>query len=105
MADYEQLPGELNIKTSISDDLSILLDFDIDLTGYTFTANMLKAGTETATALTVTNTSLPSGQITISTTNTTLATLGSGIHRWYLKWINPSTIDRKVLAGKFELVT
>jgi hypothetical protein len=105
MANIEQLPGELNIKTSVSDDFSVLLDFSINLTGYTFTANAVKAGGVTLSAFTVTPTDLAAGQITLSITKELLTTIGVGSnHTWWLKWIKPTSIDRKVLAGTLELV-
>lgn len=100
MADLDQRPGELNITTTTSDDLSILLDFDIVLTGYTFTAFVEHDGT--STAITIVNTNLATGQITISLTNTQLTTIGTGYHFWYLAW-NDSSLDRRVLAGNFNI--
>lgn len=38
MADLQQIPGALNITVTAIDDMSIALDFDISLTGYTFTS-------------------------------------------------------------------
>lgn len=98
MADLDQRPGELNITTTTSDDLSIALDFDISLTGYTFTAFIEHDGT--STAITITTVDLSAGQITLSLTNTQLATIGTGYYFWYLAW-NTGTTDRRVLAGDF----
>jgi len=98
MADISQQPGELNITTTTDDDLSILLDFDIVLTGYTFTSKVEHVGT--TTTITVTNTDLSTGKITISLTNIQLTAIGEGTHRWYLDW-NTGTADRRVLAGEF----
>lgn len=101
MADITQLPGNLNIATTIYDDLSILLDFNIALTGYTFSSKIVKDGAETT--ITVTNTSLATGQITLSVANTVLAGVGAGNHDWYLSWITNTAVDRRVLIGKFTL--
>ena len=100
MADLDQRPGELNITTTTSDDLSIALDFDISLTGYTFTAFVQHS--DTTTAITITNVDLSAGQITLSLTNTQLATIGQGFHFWYLAW-NTGTVDRRILAGNFNI--
>ena len=100
MADISQEPGELNITTTTGDDLSILLDFDISLAGYTFTSKVEHAGT--TTTITTTNTDLAAGKVTISLTNTQLAAIGEGVHRWYLEW-NSGTADRRVLAGDFTV--
>jgi hypothetical protein len=100
MADIEQLPGELNITTTADDDLSVLLDFDVVLTGYTFVAKVEHY--QTTTTITVTNTDLAAGKITISLTNTQLTAIGAGIHKWYLNWTTGTT-DRRVLAGTFTI--
>lgn len=105
MADLEQLPGELNLKVSISDDFSFLLDFNIDLTGYTFTGSMIKAGNTATASFTITESNLSEGKIIVSITKEDLATIGTGKnHSWWLKWVQPTSIDRKILAGKVELV-
>jgi hypothetical protein len=105
MATIEQLPGELNIKTSVSDDFSFLLDFSMNLTGYTFTANIVKAGGSVTASFLVVETDLSTGKVTLSITKEDLATIGTGKnHTWWLKWIKPTSIDRKILAGNVELV-
>ena len=107
MADIEQLPGELNIKTSISDDLSILLDFNLNLTGYTFSANIVKAGGQTLVPFAIATTDLTNGKITISVTDVQLTAIGVGENNtWWLKWKTPTPdlIDRKILSGKIILV-
>jgi len=100
MATYEQLPGTLNIVTTTQDDLSILLDFDISLTGYTFVSYVQYGSSQTA--ITVTNTNLAAGQITLSLTDAQLTAIGNGTYGWYLKW-NNGTADRKILAGEFTI--
>jgi hypothetical protein len=100
MTTLSQMPAELDIETTTRDDFSALLDFDISLVGYTFTS-YVEHGTST-TAITVTNTSLANGQITISLTNAQLAAIGQDKHKWYLSW-NDGTNDRAVLAGTFRI--
>jgi hypothetical protein len=101
MADLQQVPGQLNITVTAIDDMSIALDFDISLTGYTFTAFVQTV--TASTAITVTAVSLANGQITLSLTNTQLTTIGVGYHEWYLAW-NDGTNDRRVLAGNFTIL-
>jgi hypothetical protein len=98
MADFQQIPGELNIEIGLGDDLSQLIDFDIVLTGYTFVAKVEHGAT--TTDMTVANTSLATGQITIGLTDAQITTIGSGSHRWYLAWTTGTT-TRRVLAGTF----
>ncbi len=106
MAEATQVPGELDIKIAQGDDLSILLDFDIDLTGYTFEAKVDETDAGN-TVITVVDTDLSAGQITLTMTDTL-----SGVieitkertpHNWYLDRTNAGS-QRRYLAGKFEVV-
>jgi len=101
MATIEQLPGELNIITTQHDDLSILLDFDIVLTGYTFASEIEVSLIDSI--LTIANTDLSTGKITLTASRALLLTIPIGIHRWYLDWIAPGTLHRRVLSGTFTL--
>ena len=65
MTEVTQVPGSLDIKAKKGDDLSILIDFSIDMTGYTFEAGV-NENEGNVTPITVANTNLPAGQITIS---------------------------------------
>ena len=100
MAAITQVPGKLNITTTTDDDLSVLLDFDVVLTGYTFVAKV--EHNQNTTAITVTDTNLSAGQITIALSNALLMAIGEGLHRWYLIWTTGTT-DRRVLAGDFTI--
>ena len=102
MANLTQTPGELNIKTT-RDNFSMLVDFDISLTGYTFDAAIVHKGSDVKSALTVTNTNLASGQITISADDSALLAIPLDKHFWYLRWTDGSGNVRRVLAGDFEL--
>src|SRR3990167_2807901 len=100
MAEFEQIPGELDIEVGLGDDLSMLVDFDIVLTGYTFSAKVEHAAT--TTDITVTSTNLAVGQITMSLTDAQITAIGAGSHRWYLTWTTGTT-SRRVLAGVFTI--
>ena len=106
MADVTQVPGRLNIKLTQGDDLSILLDFDISLTGYTFTANVIETNAD-STTITVVETDLSNGQITLTMTDTLSALLtiteDNSFHSWYLDRTNAGN-QRRYLAGDFEVV-
>ncbi len=106
MADVTQIPGSLNIKIAQGDDLSILLDFDINLTGYTFTSVVAESD-GTTTTITVVETDLSSGQITLTMTDTLSAALSvtedNSFHSWYLDRTNAGN-QRRYLAGDFEVI-
>jgi len=102
MTEISQLPAEVNITTTPYDDFSLLLDFNLDLTGYTFTCTLYE--NSNAHAIAVTNTDLSAGKVTLSIQNTILATIPLGSWRWQFHWVaTPGSVDRLVLAGKFTL--
>lgn len=101
MTTLDQTPAELDIAISIDDDFSYLVDFDINLTGYTFAAGVVKYPENILkTTIAVANTDLANGQITISLTDAQIAALGAGTHKWYLTW-TVGGASRRVLAGDF----
>jgi len=103
MTTLNQEPADLDIVISVDDDFSYLVDFDINLTGYTFSGYVVKQPEDNPlTAFTISNTDLTNGQITISLTDTQIATLGQGTHKYYLTWV-VSGLARRVLAGDFTI--
>ena len=106
MANVTQVPGSLNIKLAQGDDLSILLDFDIDLTGYTFESKVVETNGD-LTTITVVETNLSTGQITITMTDTLSDALSitadETFHSWYLDRTNAGN-QRRYLAGDFEVI-
>ena len=97
MADVKQLPAEVNLEIVAGDDWSRLVDFNINLTGYTFVAI-----TSTGVVITVTNTDLTNGQITLSMSDATTALLKNG-STWYLAW-TIGGLTRKVFEGNVSVV-
>jgi len=106
MAEVEQVPGSLDLVVGEGDDLALALDFDVDLTGYTFEAVIEVTGQPgSPVPVPVTGTSLASGQIGLGLTDVLLASVPVGIiHAWYLKWTF-GAISRRVLAGAFKIVS
>jgi hypothetical protein len=103
MADFTQIPGELNITVAHDDDFLFFLDFDIDLTGYSFVSKIITAVTNTPISMTVNNVDLPNGQISIALDATKMSKLALTVHHWYLDW-SVSGKTRRVLAGTFTVV-
>lgn len=110
MVDFIQAPGILNITATHGDDFSFALDFDIILAGYSFVSKVITIATNTLVTITVANTDLPTGKLTLSIPKATLAGLSSATHHWYLDWntsgdgatgVGPF---RRVLAGTFKVV-
>lgn len=88
----------------------MLLDFDVNLTGYTFDAVVYEVGSVTngvisgaggsADDFTVTEVHLSSGRINLSLTESqTQAFELNKRYRWYLRWTAPGTVKRTVLSG------
>lgn len=102
MATVKQIPGRLDIVLAQGDDMSILLDFDIDMTGYTFAASTDEVDGSTTT-ITVAETDLANGQITLTMTDTLSAAIAVGVHKWYLDRTNAGS-QRRYLAGDFVVV-
>jgi hypothetical protein len=99
--------NNLNISVTTREDLNKLLSFTltstgavVDLTGKTFTAAVLH-GTS-STTITVTNTDLTNGQITLTLDKASHATIGAGVHRWYLTSVI-SGVDVEELSGTYTI--
>jgi hypothetical protein len=105
MATYAQTPGLLNIKAVTGTDFSCQLDFDTNLSAYTFDAAIVlqEYPSKREQAITVTVDNAAQGIITLSLTDTQTSALGTfSKKKWYLNW-NISGIKQTILAGLFEL--
>lgn len=102
---YEQNPGELNIQAVVGNDISMPLNFDVNLTGYTF-ESIIKTqqnGVTKEVPFTVTNTDLSAGIITLALTDAQTQSIGEVNNvPWYLNWTSGSN-TRTILAGNFTL--
>lgn len=110
MADYVIVPSELNIQFIRGDEFGMLLDFDQNLTNYTFEAIVYEVGSVTngvisgvvgsADDFTVTIVDIALGKINLSLTEE--QTQGFALnkrYRWYLRWTAPGVVKRTVLSG------
>jgi hypothetical protein len=105
MATVSTLPGTLNIAVKHGDELSQLLDFSIDLTGYTFDAEAVSVITgATVGEFTVTNTNLALGRVTLGMAETVTDAIAPGSYLWRLVWQAPGSVRRTALEGIFEVV-
>jgi hypothetical protein len=103
MTNFTQIPGALNITATINDDFSFGLDFDISLSGYSFSAQVVSISSGTLIPMTVTNTDLALGKVNISLDKTAISSLGVAQHHWYFQWVVGSQ-TRRILAGTFTIV-
>jgi hypothetical protein len=116
MATISQLPAGVLFRKFRGDEFAVTLDFDVDLTGYTFTNEIYRlesvalGGGVTGTQavpyglFTLTVVSAPLGQIRLSLDEVASEALDAGSYRWYLRWVAPGDITRTVLNGTLELV-
>jgi hypothetical protein len=120
VAQFEQLPGTLDLTFVQGDEVQINCDFDVNITGYTVTnavyvssvyaAGGGGSGSVTTVGATVTNfnqtiTSASAGQMTLALPEDRSALLSPGIgYRWYLRWVDTSGVTRTVLSGDVTTV-
>lgn len=115
MSTYAVLPDTLNIVFVQGDELSVLLDFDQNLTDYTFETKVILvlavAGGnvtefEEVVSFTQTPVDLSAGQINLSLTETQTDALQLGApYRWYMRWVAPGLVTRTVLSGSVAVVS
>lgn len=113
MATYEVLPDTLDIAFVRGDELNILLDFDQNLTSYTFETKIIKvltvSGGNVTSSLdivdfTQTIVSLANGQINLSLDESVTQALElGGNYRWFMRWVAPGIKTRTVLSGAISV--
>lgn len=105
MATVSTLPGTLNVTVKHGDELSQLVDFSVDLTGYTFSAEVVSAITGSSVgALTVADVNLAAGQVNLSMTESVCDAIAPGSYLWRLIWVGQGSVRRTALEGIFEVV-
>jgi hypothetical protein len=105
MANVSTLPGTLNVTVKRGDELAQLIDFSVDLTGYTFEAEVVSAITGASVAeLTVSAVDLEDGQVNLALSEADSSGIAPGSYLWRLVWTAPGTVRRTALEGIFEVV-
>lgn len=112
MASYAILPETLDLAFVRGDEFGMLLDFDMDLTSYSFQTSIYESsivnGVPTqigaGTNFTVTNVDIPAGQINLSLQETQTQGLDvSKTYRWFLRWVAPGVVTRTIISGSISL--
>ena len=97
------LPGELNFVVKAGQAQSQLCDFSIDLTGYTFEAEIVSAVTmATVTSLDVVPVDLALGRVKVEITAEDAAGVAPGTYLWRMTWTPPDGEARTALEGIWE---
>lgn len=103
MPSYDQTPGTLNLAFRRGDTVSSLIDFSVDLSGYSATATLVSPVTgSTVTAFALTFPSASEGQVNIALTDTQTTALARGTYSWQLTW-NDGQAARTALTGFVEV--
>lgn len=102
MSSYDQTPGNLPLSFVRGDSFSALLDFSIDLTGYTFAASLVSVVIgQDVVALTSSVVSAANGQVNVALTASQTAALARGTYQWKFVWTQGGNV-RTALAGYVE---
>lgn len=117
MATISQLPADVTLRKFRGDEFRVTFDFDIDLSGYTFTTDIytiavVSAGVGGGTAtqktsvgsFSVDEVSLISGQLALTLNESQSEAIDAGAYRWLLRWVSPIGETRTVINGLFEHV-
>lgn len=97
------VPGTLNIIAKAGEAVSQLVDFSIDLTGYTFSAEIVSAVTfAQVLALDVTVVDVEDGQVNVGLSPEDAADLAVGTYLWRLTWTPTGGYQRTALEGIWE---
>ena len=94
---FAQLPQIENLSFTSGDDLSIGIRLNQDITGNTFTANIIDStGTQTPFNITISN--YLNGYLSISLSNIQTAGL-FGAYNWYMQMVTGSSVKRTIING------
>lgn len=100
-----QLPGLASVSFVRGDDWGASFDFNIDTTGYTWSAEVFSVVTgQSLLSPTVTVTNAALGQISLSLTDTQTATLAAGTYGLRLTATAPGGVIRRATRGTVEVV-
>lgn len=112
---FEQLPGTLDVEFVAGDEVTMAVDVDISIVGYSLEAPVYVVSTaatglggtgsaevvgDTVTDWTITVTDAAAGTIALGLSETQTAALStSTTYRWFLRWVDTTGYTRTVLSG------
>jgi hypothetical protein len=104
MANFEQLPGTLNLAFRRADEVSTEIDFSpISLTAYTMTATIASlVGGGTVASMTTTMVDAAAGRVNVGLTDEQTGSLPVGTYRWEMT-ANDGAARRTYLVGMVEV--
>jgi hypothetical protein len=105
MATISQLPGKLNLDLVRGDEFATLVDFSINVTGYTFSASVYSTITgSTVITPTVSVVSAATGQVNVGISEAQSEAVAPGTYLWRLSWVAPGSATRTALEGVCEVI-
>ena len=105
MAYAPQTPGHLSIALRSGDEVGRLLDFSIDATGYSWTAEVYSIVTDAVLMTpTVSVVSAEDGQVNLSFSESDTIDLATGTYGLRVMWTAPGSVRRTVLDGMLEVL-
>ena len=99
-----QLPGEFDIKMVIGNDLSLAIQWNLDITGYTFEAYIEPKNQAEDIPIDLEITSASSGKMNMIISASSTVNLPASTNEWYMNWTSSSGLKRTILAGNLTLV-
>jgi hypothetical protein len=103
MSTYSQLPGTLGLSLKRGDTFSVLVDFDITLTGKTVVSTITSLVTGQSVIAPATSVvDAANGQVNVSLTSTQTLSLPAGTYGWEMTW-DSGTEKRTALTGFVEV--
>jgi hypothetical protein len=119
VANFDQLPGALEIRLVPSDEVNIALNLQRSVVGYTFTSFIYETDTtstgggllgingigRTITAPTIGITNATTGEMVLGLSEAQTGLLSPNTsYRWYLRWVAPGVITRTIISGSVTAV-
>lgn len=105
MALAAQTPGHLSVVLRAGDEYGTLLDFSVNTTGYTWTAEVYSLITgNTLGTPTTTVVNAAAGQVNLSLTESDTMDLATGTYGLRVMWNAPGNVRRTVLDGMLEVL-
>lgn len=103
--DLEQLPGMVNIKMVDDNDFVFAIDWDIDITGYSWAAYIIPDNGDPEIPLGTEVINASDGTMNVIISSSSIADISPSINNWYLDWTTPAPDNyvRTVLNGKIRL--
>ena len=103
MPTFSQTPGELNIESVVGTDFLCSLNFDTNISLYTFNAGIILNEFPSQNIFPITATKSGSNIVNLSLTQIQTAQIGAiSNKKWYLNWTKDG-IKQTIISGKFEL--